>query len=160
MSEDINESIHNLKLNHGLLEKDVQSLNKFCDKISESIQKIQELNHNFMKMISLCEQRHIRHDDIEETLKEDLKEVHSRITSVNRDMHDRLLSIEHSIGKKIDDLKVDLQTNYCKNEDAGTFLSFIRTFDKYKWMVVGAALVIGWILGHLNLEVLGSLLVK
>jgi hypothetical protein len=33
----------------------------------------------------------------------------------------------------------------------------LAEIDKYKWMILGAAIAIGWIIGHVDLQVLGTL---
>ena len=33
----------------------------------------------------------------------------------------------------------------------------LKEIDKYKWMILGAAIAIGWIIGNVNLGVLGTL---
>ena len=157
MALDVDESIQDLRLRQGLLEKDVISINMFCEKLSESIQKIQELNVNFVKMISLFEQRHVRHDEIGETLKGDIKEIHSRIASVNKDMHDRMFQIEVTITQKLEILRNDMTNNYYKQSEARPLINSIKSYDTIKWIIFGAAGAIGWIIGHMNVEVLGTL---
>lgn len=158
MALDVDESIQELKLKYGLAEKDILTLNVFCEKLSESIQKIQELNVNFVKMISLCEQRHVRHDEVEKVLEEDIKEIHSRISSVSADMYNRMLHIESAITKKIDGLVEDLSTNYCRQSDAKPLMKSIEKYDTIKWMIIGGALAIGWLLGNLDFEFLGNII--
>jgi hypothetical protein len=33
----------------------------------------------------------------------------------------------------------------------------LKEIDRYKWMILGAALAIGWIIGNVDLTVLGTL---
>jgi hypothetical protein len=44
-------------------------------------------------------------------------------------------------------LKKDFQGN--KN--------FMAEIDRYKWMIIGAALTLGWVIGNVNLSALGNL---
>ena len=47
------QKVHELELKVGLLGKDVEQTDRLCEKLSESIAKIQELNVNIMQMITL-----------------------------------------------------------------------------------------------------------
>lgn len=84
------QKLHDIELKVGLLNKDVEMTDRLCSKLSESITKIQELNINIMQMITLHEQRHEIHEKVETEFKEDIKELHSRITTVNREIHERI----------------------------------------------------------------------
>jgi DNA repair exonuclease SbcCD ATPase subunit len=149
------EDLSKLKLDIGLLQKDLQMTDKLWQKVSESIEKIQEINSNLVKMISLHEQKHEQHDIAERDLKEDVKEIHSRITTVNRELTDRMNEVETHLAKKIDELKAELIDQNIKKElnENKTF----KEFDKYKWMLVGAALGFGWVIGNVNLNTLATI---
>ena len=81
------QQLTDIKLKTSLLEKDILQSEKVINKLSDSIQKIQELNINVMQMLTLHESKHLYHTETEVQLKEDYKELHSRITSVNRELH-------------------------------------------------------------------------
>lgn len=140
------QKIHELELRVGLLGKDVEQTDRLCEKLSESIAKIQELNVNIMQMITLHEQRHEQHEKVENNLKEDIK-----------DLHDRIDQVERHISARIDALRVDLLQH--KKEDNGTKIKdIVQEIDKYKFAIIAVAVCIGWIIGNVNLGVLGTLL--
>ena len=150
------QKLHDIELKVGLLNKDVEMTDRLCSKLSESITKIQELNVNIMQMITLHEQRHEMHEKAESELKDDIKELHSRITTVNREIHERIDQVERHISERIDALRSDL-ANHKKNDEPRV-TQILKEMDRYKWMILGAAIVIGWILGNVNLGVLGTLI--
>lgn len=151
------QKIHDVQLQLGLLQKDVQQTDQLCSKLSESIEKIQELNVNIMQMITLHEQRHEQHEKTESDLKEDIKDLHSRITTVNRELQDRIDQVERHITERLDAIRSDLARH--KKEDSGRkFSDVIAEVEKYKWMVLGGAVVVGWIIGHIDLVTLGKIL--
>jgi chromosome segregation ATPase len=150
------QKLHDIELKVGLLNKDVEMTDRLCSKLSESITKIQELNINIMQMITLHEQRHEIHEKVETEFKEDIKELHSRITTVNREIHERIDQVERHISERIDTLRSDL-ANHKKNDEPRV-TQILKEMDRYKWMILGAAIVIGWILGNVNLGVLGTLI--
>jgi chromosome segregation ATPase len=148
--------LHEVELKVGLLEKDVHLTDRLCQKLSESITKMQELNVNVMQMITLHEQRHDQHEKVEHELKDDIKELHSRITTVNREIHERIDQVERHISQRIDELRSDLLLH--KKEDKPDLSETLREIDKYKWMILGGALALGWVIGNIDLGVLGTLI--
>ena len=150
------EKLHNIEMKVNLLEKDIQQTNQVCDKLSESIEKIQEMNATMIRMITIHEQRHENHEKAEENLKDDIKELHSRITTVSREIHDRIDQVERIITDRLDALRGDLFRH--KQEDNGNKIGdTLKEIDRYKWMILGAAIAVGWIIGNVNLGVLGTL---
>jgi DNA-binding ferritin-like protein len=137
------QKIHEVELKIGLLGKDVEQTNRLCSKLSESIEKLQEVNVNIMRMITLHEQRHEQHEKVEKEVKDDIK-----------DLHDRIDQVERHISERIDALRNDLMAHRKEDNVIGNTL---KEIDKYKWMILGAAIAIGWIIGNVNLGVLGTL---
>ena len=109
------QQLADVKLKTSLLEKDILQSEKVLNKLSDSIQKIQELNVNVMQMLTMHESKHQHHTEAEEELKEDYKELHSRITTVNRELHERIDQVERHITERIDALRSDLVNH--KKED-------------------------------------------
>ena len=139
------QKIHEVELKIGLLGKDVEQTDRLCEKLSESIAKIQELNVNIMQMITLHEQRHEQHEKVETDLKDDI-----------RDLHDRIDQVERHISARIDALRNDLMNH--KQQDRGRIPEMLAEIEKYKWMILGGALALGWLIGHVDLTMLGKLL--
>lgn len=152
-------NINDLKLEVGLLKKDNAQLVTITNKLSDTIEKIQELNGNLLRMLALHDQKHESHLRTENELKEDIKELHSRITTVNRELYDKVGSIEKHLGEKIDSLRTELNSHRENDmkQDGLTLPNVLKEIDKYKWMIFGAAVSIGWIIGNINLGVLGTL---
>ena len=150
------QKLHDVEMKVGLLERDVQQTDRLCEKLSESISKLQEVNANILRMITIHEHRHEQHEKAEIELKDDIKELHSRITTVNREIHERIDEVERHISERIDALRSDLIQH--KKEEGGNMVGdTLKEIDKYKWMILGAAIAIGWIIGNVNLGVLGTL---
>ena len=137
------QKIHDVELKIGLLGKDVEQTDRLCEKLSESIEKLQEVNVNIMRMITLHEQRHEQHEKVEKEVKDDIK-----------DLHDRIDQVERHISERIDALRNDLMAHRKEDNVIGNTL---KEIDKYKWMILGAAIAVGWIIGNVNLGVLGTL---
>jgi chromosome segregation ATPase len=148
------QDINDVKLKVGLLTKDVEYNTLMCDKLSESIEKIQEMNMNLIKMIALHENKHEQHERVEEDLRQDYKELHSRITTINREIHDRIDQVERHITERIDALRSDL-TNH-KAQDTAGLGNRIANVEQWKLMVAGGVALGAWLLA--NLEIVGKFL--
>jgi len=138
------------------MDKEFHHTEKLCEKLSESISKLQEVNANILRMITIHEHRHEQHERAETEVKDDIKELHSRITTVNREIHERIDEVERHISERIDALRSDL-IQHKKEENGNMVGDTLKEIDKYKWMILGAAIAIGWIIGNVNLGVLGTL---
>ena len=150
------QKLHDVEMKVGLMQKDVYQTEKLCEKLSESISKLQEVNANILRMITIHEHRHEQHERAETEVKDDIKELHSRITTVNREIHERIDEVERHISERIDALRSDL-IQHKKEENGNMVGDTLKEIDKYKWMILGAAIAIGWIIGNVNLGVLGTL---
>lgn len=136
-----------------LLKKDVNILTSVCEKLDISIDKMQEIASNLSRMVSLQEQRlEIQEKttrEIESVLEmrrvehnNDIKELHSRITTVNRELAEKIESTEKHILHELQELRSELKTE--KNSLGGRILNI----ETWKWMIVGGAIVVSWLAGR------------
>jgi len=139
------QEVQDIKLKVGLMEKDIHQTNILCERLSHSIEKIQELNQNLLQMITLHEQKHHQHDKAESEIKEDIK-----------DLHDRIDQVERHISQRIDDLRADLMQH--KQKDRSMIGEVANQVERWKWMILGAVLALGFLLGKLEIGALLSLL--
>ena len=139
------QEVQDIKLKVGLMEKDVHQTNVLCERLSHSIEKIQELNQNLLQMITLHEQKHHQHDKVESEIKEDIK-----------DLHDRIDQVERHISQRIDDLRADLMTH--KQKDRSMIGEIANQVERWKWMILGAVLALGFLLGKLEIGAILSMI--
>lgn len=160
------ENLQEIKLQIGLLDKDIKTQHTVLDKISDSIEKIQELNINLIKMMSLHDQRLEQHEKTDKFLAEqielrrrelidDIKDLHSRITTTSRELTDKMNELENRVLEKLSDIKDEI---HGPTRHSPTFKEQIE--NKYFWIFIGGAAVILWIIDHINLGVLGTLIQK
>ena len=94
-------------------------------------------------------------DDVSE-LKTDVKEIHSRITTGNREIMEKIehmdAAMEARMAKNAEtsaqqhsEIKSSLQSDIIKVTDR------VDTLEKWRWMIVGGAIVIGYIVGNLGI---------
>jgi prefoldin subunit 5 len=144
------QELNDLKLDIGLLTRDVEHTNRLCEKLSESIDKLQEVNVNILRMITLHEQKHDQHEKSQKDMKDDIKELHSRITTVTRELHERIDQVEKHITDRLDDIRSDLAVH--KQQDKKTIITGLSEVERWKWIILGAVMSAGFILGKLELS--------
>jgi chromosome segregation ATPase len=139
------QELQDMKLKVGLMEKDIHQTSILCERLSHSIEKIQELNQNLFQMIKLQEQKHEQHDKAESEIKGDIK-----------DLHDRIDQVERHISQRIDDLRSDLMAH--KQKDRSMIIEVASQVEKWKWMILGAVLALGFLLGKFEMNTILDLL--
>ena len=153
------DNLSDIKLQIGLLEKDIEVTTDFAQRVSLSMEKIQEMSLNLVKMITLHEQRHSQHEKAESELKHDIKELHSRITTQSRELHDRMDQVEKHITSRIDALRNELiesKKQLPVDDKDASLKTKVDSLEKWRWTIVGALFVAGWVLG--NLDIVGKLI--
>lgn len=82
-------------------------------------------------------------DDVA-AVKQDIKDLHSRITTGNREIMDKL-------DEKIDALaKSDKEQHESLKNSMDKVKERVDILEKWRWMIVGGAIVIGYLMGHLD----------
>lgn len=75
-------------------------------------------------------------------VKQDIKELHSRITTGNREIMDKL-------DQKIDELaKSDKEQHEALKGSMDKVKERVDVLERWRWMIVGGAIVCGYLLGH------------
>ena len=135
-----------IKVDVGVLKTQVVTLTQLCNKMDSVIDKLMEKQDKITEDL---------YDEIavkrKETV-EDIKELHSRITTVDRNLSDKIELTERRIMEKIDALHTTI-SNHNDKED-----SELKKILEWKWMAAGGIVVLAWIFSHIKLETLGKLL--
>ena len=140
------ESCIDIKVDVGVLKTQVVTLTQLCNKMDSVIDKLMEKQDKIAN--DLYDEIAIKR---KETV-EDIKELHSRITTVDRNLSDKIELTERRIMEKIDDLHATI-SKHNEKED-----SELKKILEWKWMAAGGIIVLAWILSHIKLESLGKLL--
>ena len=77
-------------------------------------------------------------------VKKDIKDLHSRITTGNREVFDKF-------EEKIDELaKADKEQHNALRGAMEDVKNRVDVLEKWRWMIVGAAIVCGYLIGHID----------
>ena len=85
-------------------------------------------------------------EKIEQRIDENYATLHHRISDMRDDLHK---DIETKHDRVIE--KLDAQTR-ASTEQHKALAEKITTIEKWRWMIMGGALVVGYVLAHLKLE--------
>ena len=92
--------------------------------------------------------------DMEERKKDtttDVKELHSRITTVDRNRSDKIELLERRLMDEIKNLRRDI-TEHNKKED-----TTLQKILEWKWMAAGGIITVAWILSNVKIEFISKL---
>lgn len=133
------EEVADIKLQMGLLGRDIQQNTMLFDRVSQSIEKIQEVNVSLLRMIALHEEKHEQHERFQNTFQQDIKDLHSRITTVARD-------IQEMIEKKEQKILDCILANESEKDNEDSLLSIfnIGKYGKVIWAIIVMVFFIGY----------------
>jgi predicted RNase H-like nuclease (RuvC/YqgF family) len=94
-------------------------------------------------------------DDVKD-LKADVKEVHSRITTGNREIMDKIDTMDKSLTAKmaINSTTATEQHEVIQKEireDIDKIAKRVDILEKWRWMIVGGAIALGYVVGHMEI---------
>jgi len=78
-------------------------------------------------------------------VKQDIKELHSRVTTTTREITDH-------IDRKIDALaESDEEQHVAMSKKIDAIKDRVDLLERWKWMIVGGAIAVGYLMSHINL---------
>ena len=134
-----------LKVEVGVLKEKVNTIADLCEKMDRVIEKLADNNTNMVNQI------YKDMDKRKEDTVSDIKELHSRITTTDRNLSDKIELTERRIMDEIKSLR-DHITEHNKKEDDD-----LKSLMQWKWMVAGGVVVVAWIISNVKLEFLAKL---
>jgi len=126
-NQDRQDGYIDMRIAMSALEKDMLSHTKVTDKLSEAVDKIQEMSANLCAMIKLHDQRHAQAEKIHEAFDNDLKEIDQRIDKVFLDTENPWYMAKNPGAK----------------QQAETTDERLTKLEHWMWMVAGGAMVAG-----------------
>jgi uncharacterized protein YfbU (UPF0304 family) len=135
-----------LRVDVGVLKTQVATLTQLCNKMDTVIDRLME------NQTKVANDIYEDMDKKREATVADIKELHSRITTVDRNLSDKIELTERRIMDEIKSLRSDIAEHNEKEDNA------IEKILEWKWMAAGGILVLSWLIGHLDFATLGKLL--
>jgi acetate kinase len=127
------------------LKNQVLTITQLCGKMDSVIEKLVD-NHD--RMVNQI------YTDMEKRKADtnaDIKELHSRITTISREVADKVELTERRIMDEIKSLREDIAEHNKKEDDD------LKKILQWKWMVAGGVIVLAWVISNVNLTALSKL---
>ena len=134
-----------LKVDVEVLKNQVLTLTQLCGKMDSVIEKLVD-NHDRMVNQIYTDMEKRKADT-----NNDIKELHSRITTISREVADKVELTERRIMDEIKSLRDDIAEHNKKEDDD------LKAIKQWKWMVVGGVVVLAWLISNLNLAALSKI---
>lgn len=84
-----------------------------------------------------------------ESIKEDVAEVKQDIKSLNQKIEDGNRRVVEHLDASISELaKADKEQHDSLRKSMETVKSRVEVLEKWKWMILGGAIVLGYVIGH------------
>jgi len=115
------------------LKKDIENVNNLNGRLDLAIEKLTDVSTSIKQMLAVHEEKISRQEQIDEIIFDKLKERAGEIDQVHRDLTKEIQQVEKRLLIEIKQLKVDIGGR-------------VGTLEKYKWLILGGAIVVGWIL--------------
>ena len=133
-----------LKVQIAGLKKDVQNVNNLNDRLDTAIQKLTDVSTSIKQMLAVHEEKISRQEQIDEIIFDKLKERAGEIDTVHRELTKEIQQVEKRLLIEIKTIKLDIGGR-------------VGILEKYKWLIMGGAIVVGWFIalnGHEILEMM------
>ena len=138
--------LEKLKTDIALLKKDAKTGELIHQRLEVAVDKLTEITISLKGMIAQQESKLTRaeqtDDDIFITLESrrkewdnDLKELHSRITTNNRELRESQYQLESKLLNEIRDVRTQLSER-------------VGVLEKWRWLIIGGSIIIGLMMSN------------
>jgi len=122
-----------IKVDIESLRKDIENVNTINGRIDTAIDKLTDVSTSIKSMLAVHEEKITRQEKIDEVIFDKLKDRQEEITDVYRELKKDVEMSEKRLLIEIKSLKNDIGAR-------------VGVLEKYRWIIIGGAIVIGWIL--------------
>ena len=120
-----------------LLKKEVSDMKMIYSRLDKAIEKISDVSNSINRMLAVHEEKISQQEEVqirtEQEINNDIKELHSRISTNNRELI-TLMSEQHKEQTdKMTKLEIELQGR-------------VGVLEKWRWIIIGGSIVVGFII--------------
>ena len=138
------ESITDLKVEVAGIKKDIEQVNNLNGRLDTAIEKLTDVSTAIKSMLAVHEEKIARQEQIDEVIFDKLKERAGEIDTVHRELSKEIQQVEKRLLIEMKQIKLDIGSR-------------VGILEKYRWLIMGGAVVIGWFIalnGHEILEMM------
>ena len=122
-----------IKVDIESLKKDIENMNTINGRIDTAIDKLTDVSTSIKSMLAVHEEKIQRQEKIDEIIFDKLKDRADEISDVYRELKRDVEMSEKRLLIEIKSLKNDIGAR-------------VGVLERYKWLILGGAIVIGWIM--------------
>ena len=120
------------KVDIAKLKKDVEEFDRIHNRLDTAIDKLTDVSTSIKSMLAVHSEKISRQEQIDEVIFEKLKERAGEIDNIRRDLTREIEQSEKRLLLEIKAIRVDIGSR-------------VGMLEKYRWIILGGAIVIGWI---------------
>ena len=115
------------------VKKDVENVSNLNIRLDTAIQRLTDVSTSIKSMLAVHEEKISRQEQLDDIIFTKLKDRETEIDKVHRELTKEIQSTEKRLLIEMKQIKLDLGAR-------------VGIIERYKWLIMGGALVIGWIL--------------
>ena len=121
-----------LQVDIAKLKKDIEQVNNINVRLDTAIDKLTDVSTSIKSMLAVHSEKIARQEQVDEIIFEKLKERASEIDNIHRELTREIEQSEKRLLLEIKAIRVDIGSR-------------VGMLEKYRWIILGGAIVIGWI---------------
>ena len=122
-----------IKVDIESLRKDLENVNNIQGRLDTAIDRLTDVSSSIKSMLAVHEEKITRQEKIDEVIFDKLKDRADEISDVYRELKKDVEMSEKRLLIEIKSLKNDIGAR-------------VGVLERYKWLIIGGAIVIGWIM--------------
>ena len=115
------------------LKKDIENVSNLNSRLDLAIEKLTDVSTSIKSMLAVHEEKISRQEQIDDIIFGKLKDRESEIDNVHKELSKEIQQVEKRLLIEIKSIKLD-------------FGARVGILERYKSLIMGGAIVIGWIL--------------
>lgn len=128
---------------------EIAVLKTMVTRIDSSIAAMTEVSTSIGKLLAVHEERLNQLEKDHGEVGGDIRDIHSRITTMSREIVEKIEStercLEHKIKESNDSTNIKLNEMSTEMKKIDERVGFL---ERWKWMVLGGAITVGYLVGH------------
>lgn len=122
-----------IKIDIESLRKDIENVNSIQGRLDTAIERLTDVSSSIKSMLAVHEEKIQRQEKMDEIIFDKLKDRAEEISDVYRELKRDIDLSEKRLLIEIKSLKNDIGSR-------------VGMLERYKWLILGGAIVLGWIL--------------
>lgn len=132
------------------IDAQVKVMESIVERMDSSIEKLTEVSNSIGKLLAVHDERLNNLEKDNDKKEDNIKEIHSRVTTIAREICDKIDDVETMIENKLKesaeasakghaDIRTDIENKI------NVLSSRVNVLETWRWIIIGGATVIGYL---------------